>query len=254
MTKSHDYIGSINSCIRDNPVRSINDRIAGLPNFNAALADVVIATVFCINKCMEQYYQYNNKWICKECQREFNSRQATTSHIYRTHTNPGVSFGGHQKGNPAWNKGLKGVQISPMKGKPGSFTGRRHTEETKRKIGEKLSINNKGGRSKWYEVAGQKVQGTWERDIALKFEELGIKWKKLKTNRDTLEYVMDGKLRHYTPDFYLPDYDVLLEVKGHWWGRDREKMDIVFETYKDKNIVLIEKEQFQKILQGELVW
>lgn len=139
-------------------------------------------------------------------------------------------------------------------GKIGTFTGKKHTEETKRKIGEKLSINNKGGRAKWYEVSGQKVQGTWERDIALKFEDLGIKWKKLKTNRDTLEYVMDGKIRHYTPDFYLPDYDVLLEVKGHWWGRDREKMDIVIETHKDKNIVLIEKEQFQKILQGELVW
>ena len=203
---------------------------------------------------MEQYYQLNEKWVCKECNREFGSRQATTSHIHRSHANPGVAYGGHQKGSPAWNKGLKGVQVSPMKGKPGTFTGRKHTDESKRKIGEKLSINNKGGRAKWYEVAGQKVQGTWERNVALKFEELGVKWKKLKTNRDTLEYIMDGKLRHYTPDFYLPDYDVLLEVKGHWWGRDREKMDIVLETHKDKNIIIVEKEQYEKILQGELVW
>jgi hypothetical protein len=203
---------------------------------------------------MKQYYQINEKWICKECNREFSSRQATTSHIHRSHTNPGVAYGGHQKGSPAWNQGLKGVQVSPMKGKPGTFTGRKHTDESKRKISEKLSVNNKGGRAKWYEVAGQKVQGTWERNVALKFEELGVKWKKLKTNRDTLEYIMDGKLRHYTPDFYLPDYNVLLEVKGHWWGRDREKMDIVLETHKDKNIVIVEKEQYEKILQGELVW
>lgn len=143
----------------------------------------------------------------------------------------------------AWNKGL-----------PGTFAGKTHTAESKRKISEKLSINNKGGRAKWYEVAGQKVQGTWERNIALKFEELGVKWKKLKTNRDTLEYVMDGKVRHYTPDFYLPEYDVLLEVKGYWWGRDREKMGIVLETHKNKDIFIVEKEQYEKILQGELVW
>lgn len=143
----------------------------------------------------------------------------------------------------AWNKGL-----------PGTFSGKKHTDETKKKISEKLSVNNKGGRSKWYIVAGQSVQGTWERNVALKLEELGIRWQKLKTNRDTLEYVMDGKTRRYTPDFYLPDYDVYLEIKGHWWGRDKEKMNIVKETHKDKNIFVAEKEQYEKILQGELVW
>ena len=104
-----------------------------------------------------------------------------------------------------------------------------------------MSINNKGGRSKWYEVAGQKVQGTWERNIALKFEELGIEWKKLKTNKDTLEYVMDGKMRSYTPDFYLPTFDIFLEIKGFWWGRDKQKMQIVLETHPHKRILIIEK-------------
>lgn len=208
---------------------------------------------------MEHYYQLNNKWLCTDCQREFNSRQATTSHIYRTHTNPGVSFGGHQIGKPAWNKGLTqdtypGLARPKQKGIRfgASLTG--HSEETKRKISQRMSINNKGGRSKWYEVAGQKVQGTWERNCALKFEELGIEWRKLKVNRDILEYVMDKKVRCYTPDFYLPAYDVFLEVKGRWWGRDREKMDIVLETYPNKNIVIVEKEQYERFLGGELVW
>ena len=177
-----------------------------------------------------------------------------TSHIHRTHENPGVSYGGHKKGLPAWNKGLKGVQISPAKGKPGTFTGKKHTEEAKRKISQKLSSNNKGGRSKWYEVAGQKVQGTWEQNIALKFEELGIRWLKLKTLQHTFDYVMDSKTRCYTPDFYLPDYDLYIEVQGRWWGRDKEKMDIVRNTYPSKKILIIEKEDYEKILRGELVW
>lgn len=203
---------------------------------------------------MSLYNQTNEGWVCSECRRAFTSRQAVTSHIYRTHTNPGVSSGGHQKGKPAWNKGLKGVQVSPSKGKPGTFTGKKHTEEAKRKISQRLSINNNGGRSKWYEVAGQKVQGTWEQNIALKFEEFGIKWVKLKTLQHTFDYVMDSKTRCYTPDFYLPDYDLYIEVKGRWWGRDREKMNIVMKTYPDRKIVIIEKEHYEKIMQGEQVW
>ena len=38
------------------------------------------------------------------------------------------------------------------------------------------------------------------------------------------------------------------------WGRDREKMDIVLKTYPDKNIVIVEKEQYERFLEGELVW
>lgn len=207
------------------------------------------------------YHQQDNKWMCDLCQREFSSRQATTSHIYRTHTNPGVSFGGHQKGKPPWNKGLtketdnrvleNAIALSlATKGR----TGRPQTYESKRKISLSKSINNKGGRCKWFEVAGQKVQGTWEQNIALKFEELGIKWQKLKTNQHTFEYKMDDKIRSYTPDFYLCEYDVYLEIKGRWWGRDKEKMSLVLKKYKDKKIVIIEERDYKRILQGELVW
>ncbi len=65
---------------------------------------------------------------------------------------------------------------------------------------------------------------------------------------------MDSKTRCYTPDFYLPEYDLYIEVKGRWWGRDREKMDIVMKIYPNKKIVIIEKEDYEKILRGELVW
>lgn len=196
-------------------------------------------------------------FICQYCNKECKSPNSLRNHERLCTLNPArqvSSFVAYNANNDPWNKGKTGVQVSPMKGKPGSFLGRKHSAETKQKISEKLSINNKGGRAKWYDVAGQRVQGTWERDIALKLEELKIKWVKLKTNRDTLTYVMQGKLRSYTPDFYLEDYGVYLEVKGFWWGDDKEKMRIVLETYPDKNIVIVEKEQYDKIMQGELVW
>lgn len=209
-----------------------------------------------------RYYNLNDKWVCKECDRVFDTRQATTSHIYRAHVIPGQSTGGgHVIGVPAWNKGLtKDTDArvkkysDSQKGKIGTFKGKTHSENAKRKISQFQSINNTGGKCKWFKVAGQNVQGTWERDIALKFEELGIEWKKLKTLQHTFDYVMDDKIRCYTPDFYLPEYDLYLEVKGRRWGRDREKMDIVIKTYPNTNIVIIEKQEYEKIMRGELVW
>jgi hypothetical protein len=198
--------------------------------------------------------------ICQFCQKECKSENSLRNHERCCPKNLNRSYKNGMLGKKGNNQYAKAAQLGNIvpeawnKGLPGTFLGKTHTAETKHKISQKLSINNKGGRAKWYEVAGQKVQGTWERNVALKFEELGIEWIKLKVNKDTLEYVMDNKVRCYTPDFYLPKYDVLLEVKGHWWGRDREKMDIVLETYPDKNIVIVEKEQYERLLGGELVW
>ena len=199
---------------------------------------------------------------CAICRKELSGERALRSHSTQMHSGvKDTSKRGKPAGTPAWNKGLTketdarvAQYAKSNKGKTGSFSGRSHTDETKKAISQKLSINNKGGRAKWYEVDGQKVQGTWERDIAAKLSEMGVKWQKLKTNKHTLSYYMDGKDRSYTPDFYLPAFDVFLEVKGFWWGRDREKMAIVQETHPAVRICIIEKEQFKKIMDGELVW
>ena len=133
-------------------------------------------------------------------------------------------------------------------------TGRTHSDETKRILSEKLSLNNKGGRSKWYEVNGVKVQGTWERNVAEILTEKGINWIKPSAKNHSMKYEMDGKIRTYTPDFYLTDDNLYLEIKGYWWGNDREKMKHVLEQNPKVNILIIEKCDYEKILSGELVW
>lgn len=65
---------------------------------------------------------------------------------------------------------------------------------------------------------------------------------------------MDSKIRSYAPDFYLPDFDVYLEIKGYWWGRDKEKMDLVIAQNPCKRICIITKSEFDRLMQGELVW
>lgn len=116
-------------------------------------------------------------------------------------------------------------------------------EAARRKISKQQSLKNNGGKSKWFTVAGKKVQGTWERDLALAFEELNIKWERCKP----WPYTINEEIKHYTPDFYLPDYDLYIEVKGYWWGNDREKMDAVIEQYPDRKIEIIEADLYKEI-------
>ena len=192
--------------------------------------------------------------ICKFCGKECKNENSLRNHERCCPSNVNRVYKNGMTGKRGSNQFIFAKQHNVdvpsawTKGLPGTFTGKKHTEETKKKIGEKLSVNNKGGRSKWYIVAGQNVQGTWERDIAIKFEQLNIRWTKLKTNRHTLKYEMGGTTRSYTPDFYLQDYDMFVEVKGFWWGNDKEKMRIVLETHPDKNIVIVEKEEYREIM------
>lgn len=198
--------------------------------------------------------------ICTHCSKECKSANSHRNHERCCPDNPNRNYKNGMTGKKGANQFTVAERDGLPKpkgaaaGKPGSFKGKKHTDEAKRKISQKLSINNRGGRCKWYVVSGQKVQGTWERNIAEQLDRMHIKWIKLTTNRDTFLYEMDGYTKRYTPDIYLPEYDVYLEIKGYWWGRDREKMDIVLRTYPNLNICIIEKEAYNKILQGELVW
>lgn len=128
------------------------------------------------------------------------------------------------------------------------------SNERRLALSERQSTNTKGGKCKWFTVSGQKVQGTWELNIAKQLDSLNIKWIKLKTNKDILKYEINGMIRSYSPDFYLPEYDLYLEIKGFWWPGCKEKMDIIFKTYPNKNILVIEKEQYDDILKGNIEW
>lgn len=203
-----------------------------------------------------RYYNTNTSWFCSECSREFSSRQAVTSHIHRAHDNPGVAYGHARKGSTPWNKGGQMAEeqkqkiSQSLKGKPG----RKLSEKEKQNISKRMSIKNNGGKSKWYEYNGQKLQGTWELNLAKKFDELNIKWVKLKTNKDIWNYTIENKIKSYTPDFYLPEINLYLEVKGYWWGNDKEKMKYVLDQNPLKRLVVIEKREYEKLMRGELVW
>lgn len=110
----------------------------------------------------------------------------------------------------------------------------------RKQLSKRMSEHNPGGKSKWFTVAGKKVQGTWERDFALFLEEKSIKWERCKP----WKYIISEQEKRYTPDFYLPERDLFVEIKGYWWGNDKEKMVAVIAQYPNRNILIIEDIDF----------
>lgn len=210
---------------------------------------------------------------CVLCHKEFAGGKAFKSHDVQVHEVLKVPTGikrGRPIGQSAWNIGLtkeiddrvrRGGQKISKSIKERQLNGtyqqesREMSYEARQRLSIRQSLNNSGGRCKWYTVDGKRVQGTWERDIAIKLCQHHTEWYKPLKKQDVWRYVDDlGIERSYSPDMYLPEHDLFLEIKGYWWGNDRRKMDIVMSTYPDRKMLIVEKELFETIMQGEQVW
>lgn len=227
-----------------------------------------VFTYLChIYVCMKMVQVSDVMWKCPMCDRIGPTRQSVNSHFWRAHTETGkIHKGGVKCGSVSWNTG-KTKETDERVRKNSEAVARTFqkmkrdgtlippppmSEEARRRLSIEQTLHNRGGKSKWFEVDGQKVQGTWERNVAQLFSEKKIHWRKLHTEKDIFPYVIDGKTKRYTPDFYLKDFDTYLETKGYWWGRDKEKMRIVKETYPQTRFLVIEKDEYKKLLSGDL--
>lgn len=199
-------------------------------------------------------------FICHFCGSKRNNSNSLKNHERCCPCNPDRKYKNGMTGKKGSNQFLKAKELGlpipkgTMTGKASPFAGKKHSNKTKEVMSKKRSLNNKGGRSKWFKVNGIKVQGTWERDIAKILTEKKISWLKPTTARHSFRYISNDIERTYTPDFYLEEEDIYLEVKGHWWGNDKQKMQLVIEQNPEVNIKIIEKEEYERILDGELVW
>lgn len=203
----------------------------------------------------------DGNYKCVICEKISATQQSISSHWWRAHTEHGRSHkgGGRRAGSPGWNKGLtketdvrvRKISASlseTMRNKvaDGSYVPITQTEESREKTSVRQSVNNSGGRCKWFSYNGVNLQGTWELNLAKKLDSLGVKWKKV--TQSWVYFDDENKKRRYTPDFYLEDYGIFLEIKGYWWGEDRRKMELVIEQHKDKTVIVIEKEIYEGIL------
>ena len=138
----------------------------------------------------------------------------------------------------------KGRYIKPMS---------LENKEVMRKIIQKIYANGwmpKAGRCKKIKyispIAGEVLlDGTWELAMAQWMDKSKLSWAR---NKKRFEYVkLDGKIGHYTPDFFVKEFDGYLEVKGYETELDRCK----WSQFKAK-LLVFRKGEIAIIKNGEV--
>jgi hypothetical protein len=165
-----------------------------------------------------------------ECGRTFEKAQSLNAHFSHCLV--------HRKGKPdsrqfvregkmaGWEKFSKEDKSTfASKGAKRARSGRKLTSSHKEKLSlyRSKALENNELHCKWYDLNGVKVQGSWEFRFGIFLNEQKIDWR-----REKLKYDVH---RHYTPDFFLPVYNLYIEVKGWWKTRDREKMEKVLKEH-----------------------
>lgn len=213
---------------------------------------------------------YENGFFKCKCGKQFEKKTSLITHFGHCYKyNKKRKNYENLKGNikTPWNKGLNkhnnvfiknGGETLSNKIKNGEripgFKNKKHTKETKEKISASRSENNNGYiKCKYYEIFSPfmnknvNVQGTWERDFAYFLNEKKINWIRDKKKSLKYKHHKDDYTHNYYPDFYLPDFDMYVEIKGFWFkssdGKvdDKRKMKKVINQNKNLKIVIFEK-------------
>lgn len=159
-----------------------------------------------------------------------------------------------------WSKGLtketdprvaaQGRKTSvALSGRPGHSP----SEDHKKRLSEAAIARGFGGttQSRWIEYCGVKLGSSYEVQLAVDLDKNKIKWEKPKRFR----YVdPKGKQRTYTPDFYLPEFDLYLDPKNDFLINNINPSLGFSDTEK---ISLVEKQNNIKVLilsKNELTW
>lgn len=92
-------------------------------------------------------------------------------------------------------------------------------------------VNNKNGIHKGDVFVMPVYRSQFEKILAVKMSQEGGKFK-----YETIRLPYVPKVRHYTPDFYIPETDIYIEAKGRLTREDRSKMLLVKQQHPDCDI------------------
>ena len=197
---------------------------------------------------------------CKFCGKSCGNRGGLIAHMHCCKSNPNRQSyyhspkAGRKKGKTyfVWNKGFtkenniivaqaantlheKYVtrKIIP------SFLGKHHSKAVKQRLSNVATArhlngwDNQCGRAKKLKYTRKDgniitVDGSWEYHVAEYFDSNNINWVR---NTKRFEYInLKGNKATYCPDFYLPDIDTYIEIKGYETDLDKCKWNQF--TYK----------------------
>ena len=217
-----------------------------------------------ISKCIIK----NNKYICPICTKEY-SKMGIGTHIFRKHTEKGKSLdckcaAGYKNGTRvAWNKGLtketdkrilkqnKTYEQNHSLGKHKKSIAK-NKELWKQKIAisikkyisknpDKYTGTYKRGFVKTYIYKNIKLQGTYELKFAIWCDKNNINFLR---NKIGFDYFYLNKTHKYFPDFYLPDLNEYVEVKGYKTIKDYFKWT---QFPKDEKLNIVDSRVMKKL-------
>ena len=88
---------------------------------------------------------------------------------------------------------------------------------------------------------GVDLHGSWELKYAKHLDSNNILWERCNT---VFKYVFEGKERQYKPDFFLPDTNEYVEIKGYVTPKDQAKWE---QFPKDITLKVLMKQDLKKL-------
>ena len=197
----------------------------------------------------------NKIWKCEYCNIEFKTCLEFTQHRknHSVEIKAEICRLGHIKAGKKFSENLRNGKTK------NAWLGRHHSKESREKISKTRSLQvvneflpKEWVHIKWYKVKNIKneefsVRGTWEVNVAKRLNDLGIYWIKA----SPIAYKSDI-VRHYTPDFYLPDSNEYVEVKGRYTDADKLKMRLVKAQHPNVRIYFLLQEKYLDFVDGKI--
>lgn len=156
------------------------------------------------------------KYYCLDCGKKLSGYRAKRcGSCNNKNRNKGIKNGNYGKKHPGLNKGIK----NPMFGKDCPS-----------------KVNNYKG-SYYKEIW---MRSSWEVAIAYWLDLSGIKW--LYESK-----TFDLGNTTYTPDFYLPEFDCYIEIKGYWRDDAKNKFKLFKKRYPNIKIQILMEKDLKKL-------
>lgn len=161
-------------------------------------------------------------YSCDKCNKNFKNPQAYNGH--RAHHS--------DKWHPkyiAWNKGkhlskeYKEKLSKALKGRKKAKMSNSQKENISKTIREKIKLNTwhnsyfKKGKHLYKDI---NFDSKWELAYAKWLDSNRINWRR---PNEHFSYIFEGKEHYYTPDFYLIDENLYIEIKGYKTAKDEAK-------------------------------
>lgn len=186
-------------------------------------------------------------FICQFCGSERKNHNSWRNHERCCPSNPNRNYKNGMTGKKGSNQFIKAKEFGlDLPRGNGKKHGVPHTEETKQKLSKIAIKRGLGGvrQSRWITYKGKTLGSSYELEVAKSLDENGIEW-------DTCKRFgysdPNGKKRTYTPDIYLPEFDVYLDPKNDFLINninpslgfsDKDKINLVEKQNKIKILIL----------------